>query len=152
MTTQIQMLHRTKAWLAAGALLAALAGGVAAAPAQAFPTTRWGIDSTDSQSLNSAGGRFIWENRSVRVGAFLNRGSSDCLAVVFTAYDAEGRQVARAARPGDNKYLCSFDGRGYGFTLRASHVVGGIRTIVVDLYEGDALFHQHHGRKVYHRP
>lgn len=148
--TQSLPLHRAKAWLAAGAALAVLAGGLAAAPAQAFRTTRWDIDSNNQGSFNTADGRFIWQNRSVRVGTTLfHDAGSYCMALVFTAYDARGRQVARAARPGGTRYYCG-DVRGYGFTLNASHVVGGIRKIVVDLWEDD--FPSRHGRKVFHRP
>lgn len=157
MTTHIHRLQRAKAWLAAGTVLAvltALAVGFAAAPAQAFPSTHWEVDSIYQFDLPSgwAEGRFVWENRSVRVGASLDSADGqDCVAVVFTAYDRSGRQVARAARPGDSKYTCGAPG--YGFTLNASHVRGGIRTIVVDLYHGDdGGFHAHIGRKVYHRP
>jgi hypothetical protein len=110
-----------------------------AAPAQAaYPKTSYNVEDTRDADPGAAGD-FIWYNRSVRVGgtvvASADNGSV-CAAVVFTGRDGGGNIVARAARPGDNSYTCSaFPGFSYGFTLDASTVVGGIRTIEVDLWE-----------------
>ena len=156
MRTHTVPLRRARSWLAAGAAiaaLAALAGGVLAAPAQAFPRTPWHI--VDSASLNGAQGNFIWQNRSVRVAARLEHVSPTfCMAVVFTAYDRSNHQVARVARPGDgvHHYLCGFAARSYGFTLNASHVFGGIRKIVVDLWQRRGARVSHTDRVICGRP
>jgi hypothetical protein len=114
-------------------LVAVAALIVPAGPAQAAdPSTTFFVG-----NVGAAEGDFIWYNRSVRVGGGVTAAPTGdpCAAVVFTAYDGSGRQVDRAARPGDNLYNCSPDRYGYGFTLDASDVVGGIRKIRVDLWE-----------------
>jgi hypothetical protein len=116
-------------WLVALVALALGAGLLAAAPAQAsFPKTAFHAGSTDIH----ADGHFIWENRSVQVGGSVTGDGTLGASVVFTAFDGSGHVVARAARPGDNKYTGGVFS--YGFTLDASSVVGGIRSIEVDLW------------------
>ncbi|WP_203863103.1 hypothetical protein, partial [Plantactinospora mayteni] len=140
--------------LATVALVATIMGSTAVStPAHAaYPQTPF-----REQDLNLSGtsGKFIWYNRSVQVGGGVTgSGNRDCAAVVFTAYDSNNRQVARAARPGDNQYNCTNQRYGFGFMLDASNVVGGIRSIRVDLYiwniETGQVFLEDSGR--YPRP
>ncbi|GAA3782403.1 hypothetical protein GCM10022225_83460 [Plantactinospora mayteni] len=151
--SQRRHIHRT--WLMiVTAVLATVAGiAVTAAPAQAaYPRTFFGA----YDNYTKAEGTFVWYNRSVQVGGGVwgAPAQGECAAVVFTAYDQHDRQVARAARPGDNVYQCGGDRYGYGFTLDASNVVGGIRKIEINLYtwirNSGLVFLA--DVKVYHRP
>ncbi|WP_203863102.1 hypothetical protein [Plantactinospora mayteni] len=123
------------------ALVATIMGSTAVStPAHAASVQTWFDIGTGTQSS----GNFIWHNRSVQVGGGVTGSSSYlgdrswwCASVVFTAYDMNNRQVARAARPGDNQYNCTVYRYGFGFMLDASNVLGGIRHIRVDLWEWD---------------
>lgn len=108
--------------------------GPVQAQAATYPSTEWYVS-----NYAYGYGHFIWYNRSVQVGGsvFADGTGDPCAAVVLTAYDQYKKQVARAARPGDNEYSCDTGAAGFGFTLDASDVVGGIRSIEVDLWEWD---------------
>ena len=130
--------RRRLPWVVALVTSAVGATMLYAAPAQAaYPKTSYNVEDTRNADPGTAG-NFIWYNRSVRVGGTVVASADGrvCAAVVFTGKDGNGRVVARATRPGDNSYTCSaFPGFSYGFTLDASTVAGGIRTIEVDVWE-----------------
>ena len=123
-------------WVAIVTLVAALVVPLSAEPAMAaYPTSTYDT---------GAGGSFIygdliWYNRSVRVGGTVgdDDGVAPCAAVVYTGYDGSGRAIARAARPGDDKYTCG--SLGHGFTLDASSVSGGIRWVEIDLWLSNGI-------------
>ena len=131
-------------------------GGVTvmAAPARAAdPKTPFSV----AFATTAANGNFIWYNRSVQVGGGVWGDTGDyCAAVVFTAYSGyggTGNRLARAARPGDGDYHCQATRFGYGFTLDASDVVGGIRSITVTLWQYDIMTGDYDSRtSMFNRP
>lgn len=106
---------------------------VAAAPAHAV-TTGWSIGS--GPGYTDASGNFVWLNRSVQVGGGITV-VGWCSALVFTGYDGQGIQRARATRPKDNEYYCPGGRHGFEFVLDPGNVVGGIQTIRIDLWKRD---------------
>ena len=111
-----------------------MTASVAAATMALAGTATQAHASTSSAYDVSAGnpgfvqGNLIWYNRSVQVGGTLISYQA-CDAVVYTGYDGGGNQVARQQRG----YICGGQ-LGHGFTLDASTVVGGIQTVLVDIY------------------
>ncbi|MGC0416911.1 hypothetical protein [Embleya sp. AB8] len=106
--------------------------------ALAYPKTHWEVGA-HGLGCTSAGGDFIWDTRSVQVSGALAGAAGDvCQAVIFTAYDQDDRVIAGATRPGPGNYYCGVTRHGFGFTLDASSVPGGIRYVVVDLWERNA--------------
>lgn len=81
----------------------------------------------------SVDGNLIWYNRSVQVGGTLSVQASDCGAVVYTGYDGSNNIVARQQRG----YICGPASLGHGFTLDASTVYGGIRTVLIDIWDAN---------------
>lgn len=124
-------MHRKLLTILAAAFALLCAGSIPAYGATAAPA------SSVNQPFNVNGwdvGNLIWYNRSVQVGATLYGPAAPyCDAVVYTAYDQYGNQVARQARPGDGTYICG-GSLGHGFMLDASTVVGGIRRVVIDIW------------------
>ncbi|MEU3902123.1 hypothetical protein [Streptomyces sp. NPDC045251] len=98
-----------------------------------YPNSTYGIS---RDPFGGVSGNFIWYNRSVQVGGTLSS-NGGCVSVVYTAYDRNGDYVTRAARPGDNEYMCS-GSKGHGFTLDAGDVYGGIRYVRVTMWCKDS--------------
>lgn len=110
---------------------------VAPTPARAAASSVWAVFHPDRDDTPHANGRFVWLNQSVQVGGslYVTETWGWCGAVVFTAYDGSGRQVARAVRPKDGEYYCTRGWHGFEFTLDpAGSPSGGIRRIQVHLW------------------
>lgn len=124
---------RLRAALVIFVMAVAAAVVVPAAPAHAVSTS-WRVAATYNQI--SAAGNFVWLNQSVQVGGELFVDSSGFGgAVVITAYDGSGRQVARAVRPKDGEYYRTQGYHGFGFVLDPiGSPRGGIQRIEVDLW------------------